>query len=231
MSKCYLSPNKLSLKKQPIKRLSLKKLALQRPSLQQKFFVALFILLISIAANSSTILVLGDSLSAAYGIDEKKGWVNLLQQRLNGKYTLVNGSISGDTTAGGLSRLPALLEKHQPHYVLIELGGNDGLRGYSIHQMKSNLQQIIDISRAGQAVPLILGIQIPPNYGQRYAEAFAAAFPQVAKTHDVQFIPFVSDDLLGQPSLLQADGIHPTEQAQTLIAEKMHKALAAILDL
>lgn len=199
--------------------------------LQQNFLVALITLLISAAANSSTLLVLGDSLSAGYGIDEKKGWVHLLQQKLDGKYTLVNSSISGETTAGGLSRLPTLLEKYQPTYVLIELGGNDGLRGYSIKQMKSNLQQMIDLSRDNQAEPLILGMQIPPNYGQRYTDAFAAAFSEVAKQQEVTLIPFVFEEVMAQPSLLQRDGIHPTAQAQPMIAERMLRELSAVLNM
>ncbi len=198
--------------------------------LKQKLLFILFTGLISTAAHSATLLVLGDSLSAGYGIDEEKGWVHLLRQQLAGRHRLINSSVSGETTAGGLRRLPALLAAHQPDYVLIELGGNDGLRGYAIPHMKSNLQQLVVLSRASQAVPLLMAMQIPPNYGQRYAQAFAAAFPQVADAARVTLLPFVFDTVMAQPLLLQRDGIHPTAEAQPLIAERMLEALADILD-
>ncbi len=199
-------------------------------ALKLNIFIALLGLLVSAAANSATILVLGDSLSAGYGIDQKQGWVSLLQEKLNGKYRLINGSISGETTAGGLNRLPKLLENYQPDYVLIELGGNDGLRGYSIKQLKANLRKIIELSRASQAKPLILPMQIPPNYGQRYSQAFANAFEQVATAEEVSLLPFVFEEVLMQPDLLQQDGIHPTAEAQPMIAEQMLQALTATLN-
>ncbi len=200
-------------------------------SLKQTIFIALIGLLISTAANSATILVLGDSLSAGYGIDEKQGWVYLLQQQLGDNHQLINASISGETTSGGLSRLPVLLESYRPDYVLIELGGNDGLRGYSIKLLKANLQALIAQSRANQAIPLILPMQIPPNYGQRYSQAFADAFGQVATAEGVGLLPFVFEEVMAQPALLQQDGIHPTAEAQPLIAEEIRQALSNILKL
>ena len=197
-----------------------------------KLFCLLFFISSFLSSNASAakLLVLGDSLSAAYGMDINKGWVSLLQQQLNGEYQVINGSISGDTTAGGLSRLPALLAEHEPQFVLIELGGNDGLRGYSIASMKKNLQKLINLSRKQQASPILFSMRIPTNYGKRYTEQFASAFPAVAQQESVPLIPFVFHDIMLNPALMQEDGIHPAEDAQPLIAEKMKEALSPIIN-
>ena len=143
-----------------------------------KRLCCLFILL---GANTygSTLLVLGDSLSAGYGIDPKNGWVNLLQDDLGDEYRVVNGSISGDTTGGGLARLPLLLEKFQPDFVILELGGNDGLRGQPLKLMKQNLASMIVLCAEASAVPVLFGMRIPPNYGRRYTMAFAAVYRSI----------------------------------------------------
>ncbi|MBT3671596.1 MAG: arylesterase, partial [Porticoccaceae bacterium] len=147
------------------------------------FFQRLCCLFLVLGANTygSTILVLGDSLSAGYGINPEKGWVNLLQKDLHPKHKIVNGSISGDTTGGGLERLPLLLEKFQPDFVVLELGGNDGLRGHPLSLMKSNLTTMIALCREQNAMPILFGMRIPPNYGRRYTLAFAAVYPSLAK--------------------------------------------------
>jgi acyl-CoA thioesterase-1 len=147
------------------------------------FFQSLCCLFLLLGANTygSTILVLGDSLSAGYGINPEKGWVNLLQNDLHPEHKIVNGSISGDTTGGGLERLPLLLEKFQPDFVVLELGGNDGLRGHPLSLMKKNLSSMIELCREKKAVPILFGMRIPPNYGRRYTGAFAAVYPALAE--------------------------------------------------
>jgi acyl-CoA thioesterase-1 len=186
--------------------------------------------LFSPLSHSATLLILGDSLSAGYGIDIKKGWVNLLQQQIDEDHTIINGSISGDTTGGGLSRLPALLAKHQPDYLLIELGGNDGLRGYPLNRIKQNIASIIKLSRAHNAQAVLLEIQIPPNYGKRYTEQFRRVYKSVAKEESVALIPFMLEEVMLDKTLMQEDGIHPNEAAQPIIAQATWQQLAPILD-
>ena len=178
-----------------------------------KRLCCLFILL---GANTygSTLLVLGDSLSAGYGIDPKNGWVNLLQDDLGDEHRVVNGSISGDTTGGGLARLPLLLEKFQPDFVILELGGNDGLRGQPLKLMKQNLASMIALCAEANAVPVLFGMRIPPNYGRRYTIAFAAVYDQLADETDTVLIPFQLEDLAITEGMIQQDGLHPTEKAQ-----------------
>ena len=181
-----------------------------------KRLCCLFILL---GANTygSTLLVLGDSLSAGYGIDPKNGWVNLLQDDLGDEHRVVNGSISGDTTGGGLARLPLLLEKFQPDFVILELGGNDGLRGQPLKLMKQNLASMIVLCKEASAVPVLFGMRIPPNYGRRYTMAFAAVYDQLADETDTLLIPFQLEDLAITEGMIQQDGLHPTEKAQPAI--------------
>ena len=142
--------------------------------------IALILSLVLLPAHSATLLVLGDSISAGYGIDAGKGWVDLMQHQLGDEHRVINASISGDTTGGGLSRLDTLIDEHQPDFVLIELGGNDGLRGYPIPRMEQNLRAMIDLSRANDSQPILFGMQIPPNYGKRYSDQFANVFPKLA---------------------------------------------------
>jgi acyl-CoA thioesterase-1 len=181
-----------------------------------KRLCCLFILL---GANTygSTLLVLGDSLSAGYGIDPENGWVNLLQDDLGDDHKVVNGSISGDTTGGGLARLPLLLEKFQPDFVILELGGNDGLRGQPLKLMKQNLAAMIALCTEANALPVLFGMRIPPNYGRRYTMAFAAVYDQLADETDTLLIPFQLEDLAITEGMIQQDGLHPTEKAQPAI--------------
>jgi acyl-CoA thioesterase-1 len=164
------------------------------------------------------ILVVGDSISAAYGIEQSLGWVALLEEKLTAKnlwYKVVNASVSGSTSADGLRRLPNLLKQFSPRVVIIELGGNDGLRGYPVKLMKKNLQQMIDLSQSSNADVLLAGIEIPPNYGMRYTTLFKDAFQQLAATNrDIQYDPFILDAVATKPELMQDDGIHPTAAAQ-----------------
>lgn len=180
-------------------------------------------------ALSETILVLGDSLSAAYGIKREQGWVSLLGNSLGDDYQLVNASISGETTGGGLNRLPTLLKQHQPDYVIVELGGNDGLRGQSIATMKNNLNRIIDLSQAANAKVLMLGMHVPPNYGKRYAKLFHQSFLTIAEQRAIPIVPFFLDGVAGDPALIQADRIHPNAKAQSIMLENVRDAINTLL--
>jgi acyl-CoA thioesterase-1 len=169
-----------------------------------------------------TLLVVGDSLSAGFGLEPGRGWVTLLQDRLDAKgygYRVVNASISGDTTTGGLGRLPRALKVHQPSIVLIELGGNDGLRGTPIAVVRQNITDMIRLSREAGARVVLAGIQMPPNYGSRYTTEFASVYPQVAKSQKVALIGFILDGIALDRSLMQADGIHPNEAGQPKLLE------------
>jgi len=195
----------------------------------------LFCMLLAFAAPAAaqrTVLVLGDSISAAYGVAQARGWVALLGERLKRErpdYIVVNASVSGDTTAGGLARLPAALERHRPAIVVIELGGNDGLRGLPVAQMQANLAAMIDRCRKAGARVLLVGMRIPPNYGPDYTEAFYAAFKQVAETRKTALVPFIFEDFAEKPAFFQLDRIHPTEAAQPLMLERVWKGLRPLL--
>jgi len=168
------------------------------------------------------IVVIGDSISAAYGIDEAEGWVNLMQQALIADYPnldILNASISGETTSGGLQRLPRLLEKYQPAVVIIELGGNDGLRGQSTKQMASNIEAMVDAAQAHGAEALILGMRIPSNYGPAYTKKFAAVFDDVAAATGAALVPFLLAPIAENREYFQPDGVHPTADAQPLMLE------------
>lgn len=179
--------------------------------------------------NSSTLLVWGDSLSAAYGIPVEKGWVSLLQTKLGDHYKVVNGSISGETTAGGLTRLPEALKQHAPDYVLLELGANDGLRGIDLPTMRRNLEQMITLSQAADTKVILLGIQLPPNYGTTFTEKFSATYTDLAKQYTLPLLPFLLDGIAENWDLMQADGLHPTAEAQPQILENVWKVLEAAL--
>lgn len=174
--------------------------------------------LVMMPASAASILVFGDSISAAYGMNIEQGWVALLDQRLAaedpGRHRVINASVSGETTSGGLRRLPALLKQHAPDVVVLELGGNDGLRGQPPALMASNLTAMIRLSREAGARVVMLGMRIPPNYGKAYTEAFAAVFPRVAKAEAVPLVPFFLEGVGGVPDLMQKDGIHPNAKAQ-----------------
>ncbi len=187
----------------------------------QSLIKGLCCLFILLGANTygSTLLVLGDSLSAGYGINQGKGWVALLRSDLGPDHQIINGSISGDTTGGGLNRLPVLLEKYSPNYVLLELGGNDGLRGQPLSLMKRNLQAMITLVRKAGAEPILFGMRLPPNYGRRYSDAFAAVYPQLAAEENLLLIPFQLEELAVTEGMIQEDGLHPTALAQPVIKE------------
>jgi len=171
---------------------------------------------------ASTLVVLGDSLSAAHGINPKHGWVELLQQRITDKgYSLevINASISGDTTLGGYRRLMPILEKHRPSIIIIELGANDGLRGLPLTAMKTNIANMISTSQTAQARVILIGMQLPPNYGPAYSAAFQDVYADLAKKYSITLIPFLLHGLETQFNLFQADGLHPAQAAQSIILD------------
>jgi len=195
------------------------------------FFIVLW--LPAGAAAEKSILVMGDSLSSAYGIAQSRGWVALLEQRLKREhpdYIVVNASISGETSGGGRARLKPLLERHRPAIVILELGGNDGLRGMPIAQMRSNLAASIREAQASGARVLLLGVKMPPNYGEVYTQGFAAAFRELAKTHRTPLVPFLLEDFAGKPEFFLPDRLHPNEQAQPLMLERVLPALRPLLN-
>ena len=193
---------------------------------------ALTLLLWAQGALAGTVLVVGDSISAALGLDTRQGWVALLQKRLQEggfEHQVVNASISGDTSSGGLARLPALLSQHQPELVIIELGGNDGLRGQPPAQLQQNLARMVDAAKASGAGVLLLGMRLPPNYGQRYTQAFAQVFTDVAADKQVPLVPFLLEGVGGVPGMMQADGIHPAVAAQPQMLQNVWPTLEPLL--
>jgi acyl-CoA thioesterase-1 len=195
--------------------------------------LAVILGLLPMAAMAKSIVVLGDSISAGYGIDVNAGWVNLLQQKfkaLPSDVVIHNESISGDTTAGGLARLDPLLSRHKPAWVLVELGANDGLRGLSPQEMKSNLTEIVKRSQKAGAKVMLLGMKIPPNYGKRYIDLFYNIYPQLADELNLPLIPFILEDVALKPEMMQADGLHPNALGQPLIAEKVWGYLWPLLN-
>lgn len=184
------------------------------------------------AADPPVILVLGDSISAAYGLPPGAGWTDLLQKRLNERgypHRVVNASISGDTTAGGRSRLPALLSRHKPAIVVIELGGNDGLRGGSLASTRENLVAMTTAAKSAGARPVIVGMRLPPNYGPAYTRQFDALFADVAKSQGAPLVPFFFDGFAEDRGQFQADGIHPTEAAQPKLLDNVWPTLERML--
>ena len=195
-------------------------------------FVLTLTICSSVSANSPTLLVFGDSLSAAFGIEQQQGWGALLQKRLQQKnhdYKVINASISGETTSGGLSRLPALLHRYQPKIVIIALGANDGLRGLSLKQMHVNLNSIIEQSKHKGATVLLVGMQLPPNYGPAYTKLFHDTFKQLASSQNVPLIPFLLDGIGKDKSMFQQDGLHPTAMAQVKILDNIWIKLQQLL--
>ena len=183
-------------------------------------------------ASAGTVLIVGDSISAAFGLDTRQGWVALLEQRLKAEGfddKVVNASIRGDTSAGGQARLPALLAEHKPSLVVVELGGNDGLRGQAPAQLQQNLASMIDRSRDAGARVLLLGMRLPPNYGKRYTDAFAQVYADLGKEKDVPLVPFFLEGVGGVPELMQADGIHPGQGAQAQLLENAWPSIKPLL--
>lgn len=194
----------------------------------------------SIQANENhiddprAILILGDSLSASFGMKENQGWVYQLNQILEQRkapYTLINASISGETTAGALTRLPRILAKQKFDYLLVELGGNDGLRGFPPSLIQNNLLQIIQLAQQNGIEVLLMDIKIPPNYGTRYNKLFNQTFTKVANLSDIRLLPFFMESIAIKPELMHTDGIHPNVDAQTLIVEFMEQQLNSLMTL
>ncbi|MGX5173579.1 arylesterase [Aliikangiella sp. IMCC44653] len=189
----------------------------------------------SINSNLETrILVFGDSLSAAYNMPQDKGWPKLLQDLIKNKQLnikIINASISGETTEGGLARLPKQLKQHQPNIVLIELGGNDGLRGFDLSQTRQNIAKMVELSQAHGAKVLLAGIQLPPNFGRTYTTKFYDIYQQIKETYQVSLIPFILEGVATNRELMQADGIHPNELGQPIIMQTVWQHLQPILDL
>lgn len=183
------------------------------------------------APGTTTIMVFGDSLSAGYGLPQEAGWVSLLKSRLQtqSQAYLINKSISGETALGGRNRIEKALKTHRPDIVIVELGGNDGLRGASIESIRDNLEAIIEACKRNNATVLLAGMQLPPNYGITYTQKFQDIFPQLAKRHDVKLVPFLLDGFGNNREFFQADGIHPTAQAQEKIVENVWKILKTML--
>jgi acyl-CoA thioesterase-1 len=191
-----------------------------------------FIALQNAVASDRTILVLGDSLSAAYGIRSEQGWVALLTQRLQAQgygYEVVNASVSGETSGGGLQRLPRALQIHQPGMVILELGANDGLRGLPSGATKDNLTKMVQLSQAAGARVMLIGIRIPPNYGPRYANEFADMYPGIAKQYHLPFVPFLLEKVALDPGLMQEDGLHPNARGEPLVLGTVWQVLEPLL--
>ena len=198
-----------------------------------KFLVTLMICFCSVSAYAKSIVVLGDSISAGYGIEVEQSWVFLLQKKINvanKHYTVNNESISGDTTLGGVARIDDALSMHKPNILLLELGANDGLRGLSPKRMKANLAEIIKRTQATGANVLLLGIKIPPNYGKRYTEMFDNVFAQLAKEFNIKLIPFILEDVALNKDFMQKDGYHPNHHGQPVILEKVWQYLEPMLE-
>lgn len=184
-------------------------------------------------ANAQNILVMGDSISAAYGMSLEQGWVAQMAKALreqHPEWSVVNASISGETSGGGLRRLPALLQEHTPAVVLIELGANDGLRGYPLQNLKRNLAQMVQLSQQAGAKVILLPMEIPPNYGERYTSGFRDTFRTVAEDTDSLLAPFLLDGVATDPKLVQSDGLHPTVEAQPLILDNVLPTVVRALD-
>ena len=196
------------------------------------YFLIIFSFTNIIIAEEETLLILGDSISAGYGINQKDNWVSVLQSKFDNDGTsikLINSSVSGDTTSGGLQRLKRDLQKFDPDYVLIELGGNDALRGYPIKRIKDNLQTMIALIKNNNSKALLMQIRIPPNYGQKYALAFERIYLELASSEEIYFLPFMLENVGLNPDLMQPDGIHPNAKAQPLIAKDIKKNLDSLL--
>ncbi len=196
------------------------------------FFILIVVLhnhAIGSTNGSNKILVLGDSLSAAYGIQIEEGWVALLEAKLPEDYSIVNASISGETTDGGLRALPQLLEQHAPEIVIIELGANDGLRGFPLPTIKQNLHKLVELANASARKVMLLGMHIPPNYGPRYASAFHELFQSTAEEYDTALVPFLLEGVATNPELMQNDQLHPTAEAQPTIMKLVWDQLHPLL--
>lgn len=201
---------------------------------RRSLFLAFVYLWLSapLAYADGTIIVLGDSLSSGYGLGAEHSWVDLLETRLASQaygYQVVNASVPGDTSAGGLARLPRLLQEHAPGIVVIEMGGNDGLRGQPVDGLKGNLQAMIELVLEHGGQPLLTGIQIPPNYGPRYTEAFTGVYFELSEQFDIPIVEFLMDGVALDPNLMQSDGMHPNAAGQTPMLENVWHVLSTLL--
>jgi acyl-CoA thioesterase-1 len=182
--------------------------------------------------HEPVILVFGDSVSAGYGIRVEQGWVNLLAQKitqLGYGFRVVNASVSGETTAGGLSRLPHTLEVQRPRILILELGGNDGLRSLPLETTRDNLDKMIQLAREGKVSVLLVGMRMPPNYGERYTTGFQKMYADLAQQYQLQLVPFLLEKVALNPAMMQADGIHPTEPAEPLLLDTVWPKLEPLL--
>lgn len=183
--------------------------------------------------DNPAILILGDSLSAGYGLNTQQGWVSLLQNRLDNSgyhYRVINASVSGDTSGGGLARLPKVLSQYQPEITIVELGGNDGLRGQPIKSIYDNLSAIIKLCKQNNSTVVLLGMQIPLNYGRTYTQKFSELYSSLADQHQLSLVPFFLDEVATKPDLMQEDQIHPTAAAQSLLLDNVWTILNTVLD-
>jgi acyl-CoA thioesterase-1 len=203
-----------------------------RGMLMLAFMLAFMLVATSAYSASKTILVLGDSLSAEYGLARGTGWVTLMENRLKAEKVdaaVVNASVSGETTSGGRARLPALLDQHRPSIVIIELGGNDGLRGLPVAATQANLDAMVTAAEKAKAQVLLVGMQIPPNYGRPYAQQFAGMYSKIAKEKKTVLVPFLLEGVVDQEHLFQADRIHPTAGAQPVMLNNVWSHLKPLL--
>jgi acyl-CoA thioesterase-1 len=181
-------------------------------------------------AQETKLLVLGDSLSAAYGLKQEQGWVSLLQDAWQDQgIKVINAAISGETTDGALARLPRLLEQHSPTHIFVELGGNDGLQGHPVNKMRENIKKIIQLSLKSEAKVILQQMQIPTNYGKRYTRMFTDTYENLATEYELILLPFFLENIALDKSLMQRDGIHPNADAQIIIAKDMQKSLGEII--
>ena len=197
-----------------------------------RFFCTALLFAATAAAQAATLLVVGDSLSSAYGIGPREGWVTLLEERLKREkfdYNVVNASISGETTSNGASRIGELLARVRPGIVIVALGGNDGLRGLPAAQLKANLSRIVEASKRHGARVLLAGMRMPPNYGPQYVREFEAAFTDTARRHRVPLVPFLLEGVGDRRDLMQPDNIHPAAAAQPLMLDTVWKGLRPLL--
>ena len=210
-------------------------LFLNTDSLRNKFFLILILiplLLISdqLQAKETKLLILGDSLSAAYGLKQEQGWVSLLQDAWQSRnINIVNAAISGETTDGALARLPRLLKQHNPTHIFVELGGNDGLQGHPVSKMSNNLEKIIQLSQSSEVKVILQQMQIPTNYGKRYTQMFTNSYAKLAEKYTLTMLPFFLKNIALDKSLMLGDGIHPNAEAQIIIAKDMQKTLGDII--
>ena len=195
------------------------------------FLCMTLVMSFAFAEKNKSILVLGDSLSAGYGINPAEGWVNLMNEPLKkyGNWELINASVSGETSSGGNARLPALLTEHKPSIVIIELGANDALRGQPLKILQGNLQLMIDTSTKSGAKVLLIGMQIPTNYGPRYTREFSETYPKMAEKNKLPLVPFLLEGVATHPELFQKDGLHPKTEAQPTIVKNVWALLETML--